>query len=136
MDTNAQAIARGITKLGLSTSCEGDGKTWEFIGIWSKNRREWLETHLSNMYMSRTTIGFFDSMGPPAVDYIMKQTNLACVFVTQEYIAKLTAMKKDGLATSLKSIVCFDQCDQSLITKAFEQGINVHSFADLIAQGK
>lgn len=63
---------------------------------------------MGNMYAGVTTIGFFDSMGPPAVDYIMKQTDLTTIFSTQEYIAKLTTMKRDGLATTLKNIVSFD----------------------------
>lgn len=72
------------------------------------------------MYMNRTTIGFFDSMGPPAVDYILKQTLLSCIFATSEYIPKLTAMKKDGLATTLKYIVCFDKIDEKAVAAAFE----------------
>lgn len=101
VDVNAQAIARSVSHMNLSNTCEGDGKTYEFVGIWCKNRREWLETHLGNMYMNRTTIGFFDSMGPPAVDYIIKQTGLTSIFATKEYIPKLTAMKKDNMATTL-----------------------------------
>jgi len=86
--------------------------------------------------MNRTTIGFFDSMGPPAVDYIIKQTGLSCIFATQEYIGKLTAMKKDGLATTLKYIVCYDKADEKLVSAAFEQGINVISFKEMLDQGK
>lgn len=56
----------------LANSCEGEGKMWEFLGIWSKNRAEWLETHIANMYMNRTTIGFFDAMCAQAVDFILK----------------------------------------------------------------
>jgi hypothetical protein len=56
-------LARGMDKLKLVTETEGDGKRWQFVGIWSKNRWEWLATHIANMYYNNTTIGFFDSMG-------------------------------------------------------------------------
>ena len=59
-----------MKKLNLVTKSEGDGKSWSFVGIWSKNRPEWLTTHIANMYYSHTSIGFFDAMGPEQVDYI------------------------------------------------------------------
>ena len=58
-----QNLARGMSKLGLVTETEGEGKKWKFVGLWSKNRYEWLATHIANMYYNYTTIGFFDSMG-------------------------------------------------------------------------
>lgn len=65
-------------------------------------------THIANMYYSHTTIGFFDSMGVQAVDYILKQTELSCIFSTSDYIKKLCDMKKDNLAPTIKFLVCFD----------------------------
>ena len=97
-----------MSKLNLVTETEGDGKKWRFVGIWSKNRYEWLATHIANMYYNQTTIGFFDSMGAQSVDYILKQTELSCIFSTPEYIAKIIQMKKDNLATTIKFLVCFD----------------------------
>ena len=47
----------------FANSTSGDGRDWRFIGIWSKNRWEWLASHIANMYFTYTTIGFFDSMG-------------------------------------------------------------------------
>ena len=67
-----QNLGRGMVKLGLANESEGDGKKWKFIGLWSKNRWEWLATHIANMYFNYTSIGFFDSMGVQSVDYILK----------------------------------------------------------------
>ena len=97
-----------MSRLNLVTETEGDGKKWRFVGLWSKNRYEWLATHIANMYYNQTTIGFFDSMGAQSVDYILKQTELSCIFSTPEYIAKIIQMKKDNLATTIKFLGCFD----------------------------
>ena len=105
----AKKVARGIKKLGLSVETEGDGRKWNFVGIWSRNREEWLTTHIANMYYSMTTIGFFDSMGISAVDFILTQTELSCIFTTPEYISKIVTMKKEGLAKSIKYLVSFDE---------------------------
>ena len=80
------------------------------MGIWAKNRWEWLATHIANMYYNMTTIGFFDSMGNSAVDFILNQTELITIFSTPEYISKLVAMKEEGLAGSIKHMVSFDKC--------------------------
>ena len=60
------------------------------------------------MYYSMTTIGFFDSMGFEAVDFILNQTELSCIFTTPEYISKIVTMKKEGLAKSIKYLVCYE----------------------------
>lgn len=94
--------------LSLVTETEGDGRSWKFVGMWSKNRYEWLVTHIANMYYNNTSIGFFDSMGVESVDFILKQTQLACIFSTPEYISKIIDMKKSGKAASITSMVCYD----------------------------
>ena len=114
----AQQIAKGTKTLKLSVETEGDGRKWRFVGIWAKNRWEWLATHIANMYYTVTTIGFFDSMGAAAVDFILDQTELTCVFAAQEYINKLVLMKKDGMAKNLKFLVSFDQVTTAQIEAA------------------
>jgi hypothetical protein len=52
-----------MQRMNLVTETEGDGQKWKFVGLWSKNRCEWLLCHIANMYYNQTTIGFFDSMG-------------------------------------------------------------------------
>jgi len=94
--------------MNLVTETEGDGKKWRFVGLWSKNRWEWLACHIANMYYNQTTIGFFDSMGIQAVDFILNQTELSCIFSTSEYISKIIQMKKEKLARTIQFLVCFD----------------------------
>jgi len=72
IEKEAQNIARGIEEMKLTKEVFGDDKKWKFIGIWAKNRYEWLTTHIANMYFNNTTIGFFDSMGNGTVDYILE----------------------------------------------------------------
>lgn len=70
------------------------------------------------MYYNMTTIGFFDSMGFEAVDFIIEQTELSCIFLSNEYITKIVTMKKEGLAKSVTSIVTFDDANPALVDSA------------------
>lgn len=56
----------------MAPEVEGDGRKWRFVGLWSRNRWEWLILHFANMYFNHTTIGFFDFMGPETADYILE----------------------------------------------------------------
>jgi len=98
---------------GLAYETEGDGRKWNFIGLWSKNRWEWLATHIANMYFNYTTVGFFDSMGAVTVDYILEQTELTTMFVEANLLKKLIQMKSDGLCKHIKNIVVFDTVVES-----------------------
>lgn len=95
-----------------------------------------METHVANMFMNRTTIGFFDAMGPSSVDFILKQTDLACIFCTPDYVAKLTSMKKDGMATTITSLVTLDAVPDSQKSESAAVGIKVYDYKEVIEAGK
>lgn len=124
-----------MTKLGLANESEGDGKKWKFVGIWSKNRWEWLATHIANMYFNHTSIGFFDSMGVQSVDYILKQTELVCMFSSSEYISKVCSMKKEGNAETIKYFVSFDPVTQEDRSACEACGVTIYNFSEVVEIG-
>ena len=42
-----------------------------FIGIKSKNRKEWYLTHIANMLIGVTTVAMYDSLTPDAEKFII-----------------------------------------------------------------
>lgn len=70
--TISEAIARGLRSMDLCPEVDGEkpGQKLRFVGIWSKNREEWVTTLLATMMVKTAVVGFYDAMGPPAVDYI------------------------------------------------------------------
>jgi len=118
-------LARGMNKLGLACDTEGDGRKWNFIGIWSKNRQEYLHTHMANMYFTYTTIGIFDSMGAEAVNFITNQTELTTIFAEAPYVTKMIAMKKEKLISTIKNLVSYDPVTPADVEAAKAVGINL-----------
>ena len=53
------------------TSDEG---TMRFIGIFSKNREEWVITDFASMISGITTVPLYDTLGQEAIEYILDQT--------------------------------------------------------------
>ena len=104
----ATSIARGMRELNHAPDIEAEGRIFRFLGIWSKNREEWLITHLAGMYFNHTTIGFYDAQSAQTVDFILNQTLLTTIYCSNEYTDKLTQMKADGQCTNIRTIVSFD----------------------------
>ena len=43
-------LSYGIAAAGLTPEVEAEGKTWKFMGIQSKNRKEWQFVNMSGMF--------------------------------------------------------------------------------------
>lgn len=82
---------------------------WKFMGIFSKNREEWIFSDLATVRQGGTTIAFYDTLGPAAVQYIITQTRLTTISCSSDYLHQLVTLKKMGRADSLQNLVYFDQ---------------------------
>jgi len=136
-----QQIARGMNDLELAPveeSIDEDGKTWRFCGLWSKNRWEWNTIFFSTQILKVTVIGFYDSMSPDAINYCCERTNLPTMMCSGDYLKKIVQMKTEGLMTSLKNVVVFEQEDGSEqdIQKCKDLGVNVFTLDEVIEAGK
>jgi long-subunit acyl-CoA synthetase (AMP-forming) len=49
--------------MGLVPEIQAEGQSWKFIGVQSKNRKEWNIIHLANMMNNVTTVGLYDTLG-------------------------------------------------------------------------
>ena len=62
----AEMLSYGIMALNLCPEVEAEGKKYRFIGIQSKNRKEWSLTSIAGMYQSITAIAMFDGLSEDA----------------------------------------------------------------------
>jgi len=78
-----------------------EGKTWKFMGIYAKNREEWILSSMACMRQSGTTIAFYDTLGASAVEFVIKQTMLATISCASSYLKILIMLKSQGRASSV-----------------------------------
>ena len=50
MATVSEMLSHGIMALGLAPEVEAEGKKWRFMGVQSKNRKEWILTNIAGCY--------------------------------------------------------------------------------------
>jgi long-chain acyl-CoA synthetase len=105
----------------------------KFIGIFAKNRVEWLLTDLACNLYGLTTIPLYDTLGIENLSYCLNQTELTTLFLTEATLPILLNLKDRG---NVKNVVLFDRIDKSMVDKANSMKINVLDFNTLIEEGK
>ena len=113
----SKAISFGFLELGLCPENKFDdgsdftGRTWRMIGIQSKNRREWVLTNLANCLAGSTTVAFYDTLGADAGKYIINQTELTTMVVSNDYVKQLCKWKEEDKGEKMhrvKNLVVFE----------------------------
>lgn len=97
---------------------QSEGKTWNFMGIYAKNRKEWILSDLATATLGGTVVAFYDTLGPKAIEFVIEQTNLTSITCSADKISKLILLKTQGKADSLKYLVSMDSFDESQIKDA------------------
>lgn len=140
----ARNFAAGAEKLGLCPEVQAEGKTWRFIGIQAKNRKEWNIMHLANMYNKTTTIALYDTLGAEAARFVIDETEMTTIACSKDLVNKIVDMKQEDdkmpeaerMLHRLKNIVCFESdCDTAQLESAEKCGLKVFSFDDVTAAG-
>lgn len=106
------------------------------MGIYAKNREEWVLIHLANMKNSITSVAFYDTLGPSAVEFVIKQTELTTISCAGQYVAALVKLKKEGKAKSLENLITFDKVPDNLIEEGRNLGVKIYHIDEVIEAGK
>ena len=135
-------LSAGICKLDLCPITQQEGKPWRFMGIQSKNRKEWNIAHLANMYMNTTTIAMYDTLGPDTIRFVVNQTELTSVTCSNEFVEKFAQLVLEEANTEiktmhrLKNIVSFEKVlDKDVLEKVKAAGLNLYSLDEVMAIG-
>ncbi|CAG7724423.1 unnamed protein product, partial [Allacma fusca] len=59
-------------------------KEKEFVGIYSKNRVEWVLTEQALYSFSMVSVALYDTLGPTASNFIISHADITCVVVENE----------------------------------------------------
>jgi long-chain acyl-CoA synthetase len=144
--SRAHAIGRGLVAAGCCVSQppppENDScATQHFnslhgscmVGLFSKNRPEWVLAEHGCFSMSVVTVPLYDTLSSPAIHYILRKTNLACVVCSSDKVDQLVALALASNADSwrLKFIVVMDG-NSSPVSRS---GISVLSLQHVEALG-
>ncbi|KAF0692232.1 hypothetical protein As57867_016612, partial [Aphanomyces stellatus] len=84
----AQRIATGLhSRLQLQRQ--------DVVGVFSKNRAEWILTETACNRMSYVLVPLYDTLGPKAIPFILNHTNMRVLVCSGDLIANVLAVKAD-----------------------------------------
>ena len=131
-------FAKGVALLELCpifhSRIDGDFK---FLGIYSKNRIEWIMSYLGSHANGATVVTIYDTLGEKAMEFIFKQTELETILIEACCLKKITKLIKEKRTSKLKNLIVVDSEDEPETLKELETlGINIFTFDQIVEKGK
>lgn len=104
----------------------------QLVGIYSQNRPEWILYEQGCYSFSLVVVPLYDTLGPDACAFIIRQTEMSIVIVEDDTKACMLLEKAPG---TLKIMVAIKPIRQSTLDNARSRGIQVLSFIDVEKMG-
>ena len=112
------------------------GQKFKFLGIYSRNREEWMVADIASHMNSVSIVTFYDTLGDSTIEFILGETNLTSIVMETTNLHKLTKLKEENKQHSLQNIIILDNDLPDDIAKAKELGFKVYTFEEICEKGK
>jgi long-chain acyl-CoA synthetase len=139
IDALVKQFATGINVLDLCPEIEShhDGK-FKFMGIYARNREEWVVADLACHLNSVTVVTFYDTLGDDTIGFVLEQTLLTSIVMESKNLKKINKIKKENKAGNLQNVILLDVEDEGVIKEAEGLGIKCYTYEQVfeLAKGK
>lgn len=109
---------------------------FKFMGIYSKNREEWLVADLACHLIGATVVTFYDTLGENTIEYILDQTKLTTIVMESKSLKKLITLKKSNGHGNLENIILLDVESEEILNQATEAGFKIFKYPEVLNTGK
>nr|AND95616.1 Long-chain acyl-CoA synthetase [Chromera velia] len=134
---DADSFAAGLVSLeacpSLSFEDEKRASEFSFLGIFSRNREEWMIAALAGYRQAFTLVPLYETLGPETVRFVINQTKLKTVCVEGNSLNALVAAKPE--CPSLELAILFDAPSDEVKKKAEELGLKLMTVPEVIEEG-
>lgn len=131
----SEAFGSGLVHLNLcpgTDDAELNGRG--VLGFYSKNRPEWVIAEQGCYSQAIIPVPSYDTLGPDSLAYVINQTCMKTMLCSEEVVQNLLACKAQ--CSSLQCVIQLEPVDSSLRQKAQSVGLQMYSFADVVAEGR
>ena len=132
----------GIETLNLCPEIIYKDEKFKFLGIYSKNREEWITSYLGCQLNSIIVVTLYDTLGLNAIEFILNQTELISIVIESSVLIKIIKLKEENKVGKLKNLIvaiCPEE-DINIIDSNIEKlknlGFNVYKYEELLNIGK
>ena len=137
----------GITKYNLCPEISVDdeilGKDvkMRFLGIYSRNREEWIVGSFGCQMDSITIVTLYDTLGTNSIEFIFKQTELTTILAEEKNLETILKIKEENKLGKVKHIIylhCNEEKEnlEQAKKKLIKLGLNLISYETIMETGK
>lgn len=116
----AKNFGSGLITLGV--------RPHELVGIYCQNRPEWILFEQGAYCYSLVVVALYDTLGPDACAFIIKQTDMSTVVVEDDKKANTLL---DKAPRGLRRLVTIKPIRTATIQRAKNRSVDVHSFDEV-----
>jgi long-chain acyl-CoA synthetase len=111
---------------------------FRFLGIYSKNREEWLVTDLACHFNSVTVVTLYDTLGDDTIGFVLDQTKMTSIVLENTNLKKIFKLKKESKTGSLRILIMLDQINDDEIKEAELLGFIIYTYSKIfeLVKGK
>ena len=131
-------FSKGLNVLNLCPviNIEKEGP-YRFLGIYSRNKKEWLLSYLGAIKDSIIIITIYETLGLMAIEYILEQTQLISVVIEVKSLKTVLKLSKEHKIHNLKNLIVIEkEDDEETCEELSKLGFNIYSWESIVEQGK
>ena len=131
-------FCRGLNVLKLcpKIDLESDG-TFRLLGIYSKNRPEWLLSYFGAVRDSITIVTIYDTLGDIALEYIFDQTKLSTIVIEAKVLEKFFKLAKNGKSGNIKNLIVLDKDENEKFVEELQKiNFQIYTWDQVAEAGK
>ena len=131
-------FSRGLNVLNLCPEINFENESpFRFLGIYSRNKKEWLLSYLGAMRDSITIVTIYDTLGDRAVEFILEQSQVTTILIEIKALKKIYELAQKNKTFQVKNLIVLEREDDEETVKNLEVlGFNIFSWEEIVEKGK
>ena len=131
-------FCRGLNVLNLCPLIKfEDENPFRFLGIYSRNKKEWLLSYLGAIKDSITIVTIYETLGNLAIEYILSQTQLITVVIEVKALKTIYNLASQNKINKLKNLIVIEKEEDEETCLALKKlGLNIYTWEEIVEKGK
>ena len=131
-------FSRGLNVLNLCPKVDIENEyPLRLLGIYSKNRPEWLLSYFGAVRDSITIVTVYDTLGDVALEYIFNQTKLSSIVLEAKVLEKFYNLAKNEKTGKIKNLIVLDKNeDEKYCEELKKLGFNIFTWEEIAKEGE
>lgn len=131
-------FSRGLNVLNLCPEIKFDNENpFRFLGIYSRNKKEWILSYLGAMRDSITIVTIYDTLGDRAVEFILEQTQVTTIVIEIKALKKIYELAKQKRTFHVKNLIVIEKEDDEETAKNLEiLGYTIYTWDEVCEKGR